>query len=469
MPFEGETSFPRKANGHFFTRSTLCNDPEITSTATESHTCTGEHVHVLPPTCVVSRKPEAGCLSTKRNGCAGRPWSDCPEGHGGSDDMCFLPKDPTPWTQGTAKEENRVTRHKLEQCASVVASFNGPNFALRLADGNGLAGGLPNDNAFDPDSGGNPTQSVTRHALPHGARFAGSVQEVLKTLWPYPVCPDGVHNGDSCTTFPVPVPQRNDDGGLQFDKESETWKCLVAPDYNSSHTEECPSGSMSFLNNKSGNGALDYHCTWAVLHTLSFNGQPVLTAKQKKAFGELLMYISGQFDCKVCRNNFVEIIQHFGLPTGNVREDYARWLWQAHNNANEHTYATHSYNKSQAIDHFFDLVDLSLDEEISKDELNAALEGQHKTQVSSWIAGEHLLCKHPEDLSKCPKKFVDEFDDDNSTTVNKPEFETHLSKMNPQTRSNGNWALPPALHPWYMTFENAMKVWTDLPGLDHHI
>jgi hypothetical protein len=106
---------------------------------------------------------------------------------------------------------------------------------------------------------------------------------------------------------------------------------------------------MSFLpeSQVSSSGAIDYHCTWAVLHTLSFNGGMILTPAERKAFGELFMYISGQFDCKVCRNNFVKIIKKFGLPTGSVREDYARWLWQAHNNANEHSYATHSKNLNQ--------------------------------------------------------------------------------------------------------------------------
>merc|ERR1711920_112846 len=63
---------------------------------------------------------------------------------------------------------------------------------------------------------------------------------------------------------------------------------------------------------------------------------------EQKAFGEMLMYVSGQFDCKVCRNNFAHIIEAFGVPTGPLRETYAKWLWQAHNIANEHTYATHS-------------------------------------------------------------------------------------------------------------------------------
>lgn len=43
VEFDGITSFPRKANGNFFDRGTLC-DP---STA-----CTGDHIFVLPPTCV---------------------------------------------------------------------------------------------------------------------------------------------------------------------------------------------------------------------------------------------------------------------------------------------------------------------------------------------------------------------------------------------------------------------------------
>lgn len=105
---------------------------------------------------------------------------------------------------------------------------------------------------------------------------------------------------------------------------------------------------MSFLDDVEvtggTNGVTDYHCTWAVLHTVSFNGGLILSPKEQKAMDELLMYISIQYDCKVCRNNFVSILKTFGPPKGNVRQDFAHWLWRAHNNANEHSYATHSPN-----------------------------------------------------------------------------------------------------------------------------
>ena len=99
-----------------------------------------------------------------------------------------------------------------------------------------------------------------------------------------------------------------------------------------------------------------------------------------------------QFDCKVCRNNFAEILDHFGAPEGSIRADYARWLWRAHNNANEHSYATHSPNLQQA---------------------------------------EAMNLKDP------------------------------WTKLR-----NPDWSSPPYFHPWYMSFEDAKSVWTNLAGLE---
>lgn len=41
--------------------------------------------------------------------------------------------------------------------------------------------------------------------------------------------------------------------------------------------------------------------------------------------------------CKVCRSNLNLIIEHYGLPQGFARADYAHYFWVAHNNANEHS------------------------------------------------------------------------------------------------------------------------------------
>jgi len=154
---------------------------------------------------------------------------------------------------------------------------------------------------------------------------------ILKDLWPHPVCkghPGEKENSAGCTHFPLPVTERDFDGGL---------------------TGRYMDGSRAWFLPERGAGVTDYHCTWMVLHTLSFNGPPILTAQEKRAFGEMLMYVSGQFDCKVCRNNFVHIIEQYGLPSGSLRETYAQWLWQAHNLANEHTYATHSPDNQEIL------------------------------------------------------------------------------------------------------------------------
>jgi len=336
-------------------------------------------------------------MSTQRNGCAGRPSDEeCPD-----DSFCFFP--PAAKTVAPAKVaieadpsdaapdtvDTRMTKAKLEQCATILTSFNGPSFAFSVANG-----GLPDDSHIEAGQ----TKLITKHALAHGSRMAKNVQQILKTLWPYPVC-SAENEGSNCTSFPLPVPSRDNDGGLK------AGKCLQYTTSGAQVEVDCSSLDspidMSFLSADSSNGVIDYHCTWAMLHTLSFNGGAVLTAVEKRAFGELLMYISGQFDCKVCRNNFVNIIKHFGMPKGNIREDYARWLWQAHNNANEHSYATHSKDLTQ---------------------VKAAQQLQQP--------------------------------DSNSVDVVDPFTLTRTDE----------WENPTHEHAWYMTFEDAMEVWTNLEG-----
>jgi len=303
-----------------------------------------------------------------------------------------------------------MTRAKLEQCASILTSFNGPNFALKMA-----GGGNPEDSNIQAGQ----TKKMTKVALAHGSRMAGNVQKILKALWPYNVCGGSGSDGDGdCTAFPLPVPARDDDGGLK------SGRCLVDSEGGQQEEVDCSSldseVDMSFIAPGSSNGVTDYHCTWAVLHTLSFNGGTVLNPAERRAFGELLMYISGQFDCKVCRNNFVNIIKHFGLPEGSMRETYARWLWQAHNNANEHSYATHSIDVGTA----------------TKVQAQAQAQAQHakKGDVANEVGS------------------------GGSTSTSSGADPFALTRT-------PEWVNPRHEHPWYMTFEEAASVWTGLGGL----
>jgi len=386
MEFDGETSFPRKADGSFFERPTLCDPATV---------CTGDHIFVLPPTCVKARDPIKGCLSTQRNGCSGRTsLEECPD-----DSFCIFPslKD-HPFYPPVSSEHHHsydcsgepfggVTQSKLEQCATILTSFNGPNFAFTVVNST-VPGVNPDDNHFEVE---NP-EIIDRNAISHGTQNAPLAQQILKTLWPYPVCGKIDEHTSKCTTFPLPVPARGLDGQLI------AGTCLEGKDQTPVNCDNSPGHiDMSFLHKETTNGATDYHCTWMVLHTLAFNGPAVLSRSEKRAFGELLMYISGQFDCKVCRNNFVNIIKHFGLPKGNIREDYAWWLWQAHNNANEHSYATHSYSVTQAKRRLF-------------------------------LAG-------------------------NSTE--EPFGHTRTDQ----------WQHPKYEHAWYMKFDDAVRVWTNVEGL----
>jgi len=216
-----------------------------------------------------------------------------------------------------------MTRTKLEQCGSIFNSFNGANFAFI----SGKNEALPNDNNIEANS----TAVVKKVALEHGMN-SELANSIMQQLWPFPVCDASNGITEGCTTFPLPAASRDTDGGLLGDLIYPNGTIVTA-----SFLEANNSGG-----NMTGKGVIDYHCSWAMMHTLSFNGPPVLTRQEQIAFGELIMYVSGQFDCKVCRNNFVNIVRRFGLPKGSDRATYAEWLWRAHNNANEHSYATHS-------------------------------------------------------------------------------------------------------------------------------
>jgi hypothetical protein len=220
-----------------------------------------------------------------------------------------------------------VTRTRLEQCGSVFNSFNGPNFAFSY-EGQGQTGplqgnvGLPNDG--DIEAGG--TATVLKREQHRGVNYVNSevVNGVLAKLWPYKVC--NYKEQKDCTEFPLPMLDRDSDGSI---------------------TGRYTNGTVASWLPVGGRGVLDYHCSWMILHTLSMNGGPVLAEEERSAFIEAILYLSSEFDCKVCRSNIVRITDLYGLPQGHLRVDFAKWFWRAHNHANEHTYATHSPSQQQ--------------------------------------------------------------------------------------------------------------------------
>lgn len=320
----GLAPFPMKKDGTYFERATLCDPSTLI--------CSGESIAVLPPTCVLRRTPADGCISTKSHGCPGRPDdATCPDSR-----FCQRPG-------------SKLSQLQLEQCATVFNGFNGPSFSIGLStsgnadspDDEEAWRGLPSDNNFEAG-----IVKVRRNAGEHGESTA-LANEILRTLWPYPVCGEGrrgscpegsvalVDACVPCTSFPLPSVRRDDDGGL-----------LPINGLCDAGGSDCRNASY-LLNGTTGRpldglGAIDYQCSWAIMHALSHNGPPVLTVEQAAAFISLIRYVQGQFDCKVCRSNFMMIVEDFKLPTGYVRADYAAWFNLAHNNANEHSYATHS-------------------------------------------------------------------------------------------------------------------------------
>eukprot|EP00948_MAST-09A_sp_MAST-9A-sp1_P001009 g1009.t1 len=265
--FQQETAFPRQVDGGFFKRSTLCS-PGLT--------CTGDTIFVLPSQCVIARNASLGCQSSKADGCAGRSSAaECPDGS-----FCFFPRND--------KNANHMTKKKLEQCAAIVTSFNGPSFGIQ-----GKNGVRPDDNYVVAGD----TAAVTKRSVSVGFSFAPQVQKFLQTLWPYPICDEKTK--DKCTIFPLPVPSRDNDGGLIGGK------CINFTDsndplkYDEVNCTDVSKLDMSFLDVPgSSSGAIDYHCTWAILHTLTLNGNDVLTYPEQQALLAMIIYISGQFDCK---------------------------------------------------------------------------------------------------------------------------------------------------------------------------
>jgi len=210
-------------------------------------------------------------------------------------------------------------RTKLEQCGTVFNSFNGPNYAFAYKGGGNTVGmGLPRDANIAPGD----LVSVKKLALyrgNHGMFNSVKVNSILRALWPFEVCGAGV--SQYCTEFPLPVLDRDSDGGILDTYTDGTRATWLPP---------------------TGRGVVDYHCTWMILHTSSFNGNPTISEDERKAFLEAILYLQGVYDCKVCRNNFADIVANYGLPEGYARLDYARYFWLVHNVANEHSYATHS-------------------------------------------------------------------------------------------------------------------------------
>ncbi|CAE7850011.1 unnamed protein product, partial [Symbiodinium microadriaticum] len=213
-----------------------------------------------------------------------------------------------------ASTEESLLKEKLEQCASVFLSYNSPNFALGyVAGGETIGHGLPNDANIE----GGTVASLKKLRLYRGVPqpLSATVNDVLKTLWPFKVCAE-TEQGD-CTKFPLPVLARDYDGGLL-----------------GSYTDGSPAPLPLLLDGPA----------------LSVNGAEVLSEAEQTAFHEAILYLASHFECKVCRSNIAHILELYGLPQGYLRVDYARWFWRIHNHANEHTYATHSPSQQQVDD-----------------------------------------------------------------------------------------------------------------------
>eukprot|EP00121_Abeoforma_whisleri_P001772 Awhi_evm1s1583 len=260
--------------------------------------CTKNEIVAMPPTCVRIKDKQNPCYSTLPR-CAGRtPPLPLPNGSGldwkawensGECQESFCPN----------VESQGLNRAELEQCAGIVMSeYNGENFAMLVKsdkDGTNEDWNSPNEKQFnEPDE----TLEAKMIDLSNNrmSMLNKQANSFLEKLWPFEKCND--KKKENCTQFPL--------------KPVKAMKDLPST----------------------------YQCSWALFHTLANNGNRALRQNQVDAFRDLILF-RNHF-CVVCRSNFAHLVKELGIPDSYNRELYSKWFWQAHNNANEHSYATHS-------------------------------------------------------------------------------------------------------------------------------
>eukprot|EP00122_Pirum_gemmata_P007884 Pgem_evm1s7250 len=263
--------------------------------------CTKDKLYALKNTCVRVKDPKDPCLSTMPR-CAGREppqlnaegndflWEEWENDHKCLNPYCATSEDP-----GYSKED-------LEYCASIyINANNGPNSG-QLWVGEGTEGhdAMHTEAVGNAHPGKDNQYDVIRVALDNSnPKLHSKVNQFLEPIWPFPVCKNENDDTTKCTQFPL--------------KAKENVKKVST-----------------------------YQCTWGMFHTLANNGNRMLTTEQTKAFLTMIKFTGRNMFCTICRSNLLHMIEELGLPEGITRDVYSKWFWQAHNNANEHSYATHS-------------------------------------------------------------------------------------------------------------------------------
>lgn len=246
-------------------------------------------------TCVRVKDPANPCYSLQPR-CAGRTppqlvdgkidWDTWRDSGTCSDNvMC-----PNVNTGGPSRED-------LETCAAHFVSQQPQNDAVATESGDGeWLGNIPENVGAEFDAKLLDMAYVTNDAI------AEMVSGFLQPLWPYPICKEG-DEGD-CTVFPI-------------------------------KPKALPQGVSSYM------------CLWTTLHTLINNAPFVLSAHQVESYVNMLKYVAESHSCRICRNNIahgMEKLIHSTLldKAHFFREHWSNLVWQIHNYANEHTWATHS-------------------------------------------------------------------------------------------------------------------------------
>lgn len=216
-------------------------------------------------------------------------------------------------------ESGGFSQEMLQVCAAnYVVTLNGPNFAFITNQSGTMGraqGQLGQEKRLNAD--GYPTNdtefvsvALLNMELDDKVKIGAWANNVLESLWPYPVC-NKYGAQRNCTRFPLKPNRQVADKVL-------------------------------------GKARSSYFCMWGVVHTLLENGAEHLTHEQIKANQQLIKLYATAHSCQVCRTNFAHLMEHFGTPTSQKREDHAAWWWTAHNNANEHAYSVHSYQSPLA-------------------------------------------------------------------------------------------------------------------------
>ncbi|KAI9008483.1 hypothetical protein DFJ74DRAFT_358023 [Hyaloraphidium curvatum] len=289
--FSGPAFHPIQEDGHYFKRGTFCDPASLL--------CTGDTVHVLPPTCV-QRRPRNMCYTNSFKGWESPAFDPT--------NTATLPGSGMWCPSAAGRPPNRT---ELEFSGRYLVSQNGMN---EVTNNQSAMEAVPVPNGAGIVSFYGGSQA--------GLWRAGN--DLLKQLWPFPICFDA----DGTCPAPAGTP------------------CART---------ECTSFPLGALQAPFISTAMNYIYLWTIFHTLAHNAPEIPNPAQLRAVDGLAFLVKQTHSCIFCRWNFGELVDAYGPPSRGTGPDdagtrlgIAKWFWRAHNNANEHSRVTHRTSEALA-------------------------------------------------------------------------------------------------------------------------